>query len=67
MGIKSRHLAIVEHKDAIAVLDAANALGNNDFCHVGQVVAQGCTNAGVGGVVAGAGAVVKHHDFGPFQ
>ena len=58
MGVKSRHLAVVEHKDAVALLDAADALGNDDFCHVWQVIAQRGTDAGVGCVITCTGAVV---------
>ena len=67
MGDEAADLAFVEDEDAVAVLHAGDALRDDDFREVGEVFPEGALDGGVGGGVAGAGAVVEYEDTGFLQ
>src|SRR5699024_6717335 len=55
------------NQDAVGVLHAGNALGNDQLGGAGDMLGKGLADLGVGGGVHRAGGVVQNQDLGPFQ
>ena len=67
MGVEAGDDAIVHDQNALALADAADALGNDNLGHRGQLLAKSALYAGIGLRVAGRRGVVEHQDEGTFQ
>ena len=67
MGVKGVHPAVVQHQDAVGVLDAGNALGNDDFGGAGDDPGKGGADLGISGGVNRGGGVVQNQHLGPLQ
>lgn len=67
MGVETGDNTIVHDEDAVAVLHAEDALGDDELCHLGQLGAEPFPYLGIGGGVTGGRGVVEDEDFGMFQ
>ena len=66
VGADGVQAAIVQNDDHIGALHRADALGDDEFGHIGQF-RQGVADAGLGRGIHGAGGIVKDKNFGMFE
>ena len=67
MGVVACYHAVVHHEDAVAALNARNALGNDNLRHLRQFLAERPLNLGIRRRVAGRRRVVEHQHTRPLQ
>ena len=67
VGVETAHPSLVEHEDAVAVFHAGDTLRDDDLGDVGQVFSESTLDSGIGGGVAGTGAVVEDKHLGMFE
>ena len=61
------HAAVVQHEDAVCVLHGADALGDDEFRGVGDLLCESPADQGIRPGIYGAGGIVQDQYLGLFQ
>ena len=67
MAVKAVYRTVVQHQDAVGVLHAGNALGDDDACGAWDGAGEVCADARVRGGIHGAGGIVENQYLRPFE
>ena len=62
MGAAGVYSAVIHYNDLVGVHHRADALGNNDFCGIGDFLTEGLADQGISLGIHGTGAVVQNKD-----
>lgn len=67
MGIEAVDMAIVQHQNAVGVLDAGDALCNDDFGCAGNFPGKSRTDSGIGSGIHGGSGVIQNQHLGMLE
>ena len=62
VGAAGVYSAVIHYNDLVGVHHRADALGNNDFCGIGDFLTEGLADQGISLGIHGTGAVVQNKD-----